>query len=73
MPNSISNNENAYVANRFTSEGGRLTSDILELTDILNMNGYLLTIDIQKAFDSVDHCFLLAIIEKYGFKKNFLR
>ena len=66
----ISNNQNA---NRFTSEGGRLISDILEMTDILNMEGYLLTIDIEKAFDSVDHYFLLAILEKYGFKKNFLR
>ena len=43
------------------------------MTDILNMEGYLLTIDIEKAFDSVDHYFLLAILEKYGFKKNFLR
>ena len=37
------------------------------------MEGYLLTADIEKAFDSVDHYFLLAILEKYGFKKNFLR
>ena len=39
------------------------------MTEILNMEGYLLT----KVFDSVDHYFLLAILEKYGFKKNFLR
>ena len=37
------------------------------------MEGYLLKIDTEKAFDSVDHYFLLAILEKYGFKKNFLR
>ena len=43
------------------------------MTDILNMEGYLLAIDIEKAFDSVDHYFLLAILKKYGFKKNFLR
>ena len=73
MPNLISNNQNAYVANRFISEAGRIISDILEMIDILNMDGYLLTIDIEKVFDSVDHYFLLAILEKYGFKKNFLR
>ena len=33
------------------------------------MEGYPLT----KVFDSVDHYFLFAILEKYGFKKNFLR
>ena len=73
LPNLISNNQNAYVANRFISEAGRIISDILEMIDILNMDGYLLTIDIEKVFDSVDHYFLLAILEKYGFKKNFLR
>ena len=39
------------------------------MTEILNIEGYLLT----KVFDSVNHYFLLAILEKYGFKKNFLR
>ena len=39
------------------------------MTEILNMEGYLLT----KVFDSVDHYVLLAILEKYGFKKNCLR
>ena len=43
------------------------------MTDVLNMEGYLLTIDIEKVFDSADHYFLLAIREKYGFKKNVLR
>ena len=71
--NLISNNQNAYVANGFISEGARLISDILEMTDILNMEGYLLAIGIEKVFDSVDHYFLYPILEKYGFKKNFLR
>ena len=73
LPNLISNNQNAYVANRFISQVGRLISDFLEMTYILNMEGYLLKIDTVKAFASVDHWFLLAILEKYGFKKNFLR
>ena len=73
LQNLISNNQNAYVAKRFISEGSRLLSDILEMTDILNMEGYLLTRDIEEAFDSVDHYFLLAILEKYDFKKDFLR
>ena len=73
MPNLISNNQNAFVANRFINEGDRLISHILEMTDILKMKGYLLIIDIEKAFDSVDHHFLLAIPEKCGYKENFLR
>ena len=52
-------------------KGGRLAPDILEITDILNMEGYLLTIHTEKAFDSIDHYFLLAILEKYGLRKTF--
>ena len=54
MPNLISTDQNAYVTNRFISEGGRLISDILEMTDILKMKGFLLAIDTEKTFDSVD-------------------
>ena len=73
MPDLISTNQNTYVTNRFASEGGRLISDILEITDILNMESYLLIIYIEKDFDSIDHHFLLAILEIYGLKKNFLK
>ena len=33
------------------------------------MEGYLLTIDIEKAFDAVDHYFLLAILETWLYRK----
>ena len=46
LPNLISINQNAYPTNRFISEGGRIISDISEMTDTLNMEDYLLTIDI---------------------------
>ena len=64
LPNLISSNQSAYVTNRFISEGGRLISDILEMTDILNMESYVITIDTEKAFDSVNRYFLLAILKK---------
>ena len=64
LPNLISSNQSAYVTNRFISEGGRLISDILEMTDILNMESYVITIDTEKAFDFVNRYFLLAILKK---------
>ena len=47
---SITVNENqvAYVNNRF---GGRLISDVLEITNSLGTEGLLMTADIEKAFD----------------------
>ena len=72
LPDIISKNQTAYVNNRFISEGGRLINDLLEVCDTLNKKGYLVTIDIEKAFDSVNHVFLIAILEKFGFGKTFI-
>ena len=71
--NLISSIQNTFVIDRFVSKGERLKSDILEMTHILNMGGSLLTKDIEKTFDSIGHYFLLAILEKYGLKKSFLK
>ena len=73
LNNLISEKQSAYVSNRFASEGGRLISDIAEITDLLQIEGTLLTVDIEKAFDSVNHLFLASALEKYGFKDDFIR
>ena len=41
---------------------GRLISDILEITDSLQINGLLMTIDIEKAFDSAHHFFIISVL-----------
>ena len=35
--------------------------------------GYLVTIDIEKAFDSVDHTFLCAALKKIGFGESYIK
>ena len=42
------------------------------MSDILDIPGYLVTMDIEKAFDSLDHDFLLSILKKFGFGGNFV-
>ena len=36
------------------------------------MSGYLLTVDFEKAFDSLNHKFLIAVLKKYGFGEDFI-
>ena len=60
----ISSNQTAYLNNSFISEGGRLISDILEVNNFLKLKGLLLTIDIEKALDSINDNFLLKVLEK---------
>ena len=70
----ISDNQTVYVNSRFISEGGRLISDISEISDMLSLKGLLLTtVDIQKAFDSVNHQFLILVSKKFGFGNTFIK
>ena len=48
-------------------------SDILEIINVLNLRGYIVTIDTEKAFDCLSHSFLLACLKKFGFGHGFIR
>ena len=62
-----------YFDGRFISEGGRLISDVLQTNDVLKLSDILVTLDIQKAFDSVTHQFLTLALKRYGFGQTFKR
>ena len=47
-------------------------SDLLSVTKKTKLKGYLVTTDIEKAFDSLDHTFLINALEKCGFGKTFI-
>ena len=68
----ISHEQTAYVKDRFICETGRLISDIIEVSDVFDINGFLVMIDIEKAFDSLSRSFLLAALEKFGFGTSFV-
>ena len=68
----ISSEQCAYVEGRLISQNGRLIYDILEACELFGIEGYLVTVDIQKAFDSINQ-FLQSVLKRYGFGENFIR
>lgn len=53
-------------------ESTRLILDLLEIANKFKINGNLVTVDTQKAFDSLDLNFIIAVLESFGFKSNFI-
>ena len=72
LPDLISSQQTDILLKTDILESGRLVSDIIEITEIRNIEGFLVTMDIEKAFDSLDHNFLISTLEKYGFGQNYL-
>ena len=54
------------------SKSGRLISDIIEVCKKQNIGGYLVKMDIEKAFDSLDDDFLVNVLNKFSFGSNFI-
>ena len=47
-------------------------SDIIEICEKENIPAYLVTMDLEKAFVSLDHDFLICVLKKVGFGDSFI-
>ena len=65
-------NQTTYVEERFIGEATRLISDVLEVTKECNIEGYMVMMDVEKAFDSMDHGFLIDVLKVFGFGENLI-
>ena len=68
LPNSISPYQTAYVENRFIGENVILIAKIIEITDVLSKEGFLVIMDI----DSLDHTFVFSTLKKFGLDNSFV-
>ena len=70
LKNLISTHQTAYVKNKHLGESGKLTSDIKEIARSKKFEAFLVKMDIEKSFDSLDHDFLISTLEKYALVKT---
>ena len=65
-------NQTAYVEKRCISKSGRSISGATEICGNENIPGLLVTMDLEKVFDSFDRNFLLCVLKKLGFSDNLI-
>ena len=57
----------AYMKTYYTSESIRIVDDILEYTECNEVAGVLFSADFEKAFDSIDHTYILGVLKNLDF------
>ena len=65
IPNLISSQQTAYVAQSFIDKSGRLISDLLSATKNEGKRVFSDSL-VTKTFDTVDHTFLISTLEKFA-------
>ncbi|KAL9970546.1 hypothetical protein ACROYT_G022944 [Oculina patagonica] len=65
-------NQNAYVKGRTILDAVRTIDDILEYTERKKINGLLVGIDFQKAFDSVNRNFMVEALSAFTFGPSLI-
>ena len=73
LPKLVHSNQNGFIKGRSIVDGVRTIEDILEFAKFTDSSGILLAINFEKAFESLDHSFLLKILEKFNFGTQFVQ
>ena len=72
LPFLIDPGQTAYFNGRFLGESERLIADIIYTFDLEELDGSLVAIKFEKAFDSLNHNSLITALEHCGFGNDFI-
>ena len=65
--------QTAYIKDKYTEESMRLMQDIIEYVYREAEEAILFSTDTEKAFDSINHNFVFATLEKFCFSPEWVR
>lgn len=65
--------QSSFMQDRHISNNIRLVLDILDYSDLIQNGSYILFLDFYKAFDSLEHDFMMVTLSKFGFGNFFCK
>ena len=68
----ISQDQTGFVKGRYIGETTRLIYDIMHYTEVKELDGLLMLIDFEKAFDSISWRFMYNTLRFFGFGSSFI-
>ena len=72
LPKLIHPDQKGFINGRFIGENTRLIYDIIEGSNKQNLNGLIILIDFQKAFDSISWNFITETLKMFNFGENII-
>ena len=71
LPHIIDEDQTGYIKGRFIGQNIRIIEDILYFVEKEKLPGIILTIDFEKAFDSINWSFIIKSLDLYNFGPQF--
>ena len=72
LPNLISRDQTAYIKGRNITQNIRIVQDSIDYVNQKKMKKFLLFLDFEKAFDSVEHNVIYKTLETFNFGAEFI-
>uniref|UniRef100_A0A3B3DY82 Reverse transcriptase domain-containing protein n=1 Tax=Oryzias melastigma TaxID=30732 RepID=A0A3B3DY82_ORYME len=72
IQNVVSETQSGFLPNRLIHNNIRLVLDLLDYSKLIEDDGIILFLDFFKAFDSLEHQFILMSLQHFGFGKKFI-
>ena len=73
LPEIIHSNQNALVKGRSIFDAIRTIDDVMEYTKEKKLSGYIVAIDFEKAFDTLNFNSLIRTLHKFNFGPSFIQ
>ena len=71
LPSIIDEDQTGYIRHRYIGQNIRMIEDVCYFTETKNIPGIILSIDFEKAFDTLNWNFMFAALEKFNFGRYF--